>query len=324
MTPTSAQKKKFTISRLLSSRRHRHKNMGEICPELQLERNFVKKQAMLKEEKKNAVYAAHLNKQQYMDEGELIDCGCCFGEFPFEEIVQCSDGHLFCSECLNGYAKEIIFGSAMASAKLVCLEEDCDQTFPYNQLEKCLTKDEIEKYQGRLQEDCLAKADIPNLCQCPFCEFAAIIPEHQKVFTCMNPKCLKESCVECQEEWKDHFGKKCNEIEKKSQTNLRLSYEERMTMAKVRKCQKCPLTCRCGTTQCYVCRKSAIDYSHFCRHPRDPGQKCNKCAACSLWTDPTEDDELAVKQLEEEARAAKRKLMEEIEQSARKKQKVQV
>ena len=332
-TSSLTRKNKFTITRLLASKRTPVKLFDKIHPELQLEIDFVKKRKMLNEEKKNAIYAAHVNKQQYIDEGELIECGCCFGEFPFEEIIQCSDGHLFCKECLHGYAKEIIFGSAMTSVKLICMGESCDQPFPYSQLEKCLTKNEIEKYQGRLQEDCLAKVDIPNLHQCPFCEFVAIIPETEKVFTCMNPKCMKETCIECNEEWKDHFGKKCNEIEKKSQTNLRLSYEERMTVAKVRKCAKCSLTftkqdgcnkmtCRCGTTQCYVCRKSSINYNHFCRHPRDPGKKCQKCTACSLWTDPTEDDDLAVKQLQEESVVAKRKLMEEIEQSPSKKQKV--
>ena len=61
---------------------------------------------------------------------------------------------------------------------------------------------------------------------------------------------------------------------------------------------------------CYVCRKSGIDYNHFCRHPRDPGQKCKVCTLCSLWSDPSEDDELAVKQLEMEAQNAKRQLIE--------------
>ena len=327
-TPNSTLNKKFAIRKLLVSSRNRRR-IDELHPQLKLEIEFLKKQVMLGEERKNAIYAAHVNKQQYMEEGAMIECGCCFGEFPFEEIVQCSDGHLFCKECLHGYAKEIIFGSAMATVKLVCMGDDCNQPFPYNQLEKCLTKDEIQKYELRLQEDCLAKAELDNLQKCPYCEFAAIIPDDQKVFACMNPKCMKESCVECKEDWKEHFGKKCNEIEKKSQTNLRLSYEEKMTIAKVRKCAKCSLTftkldgcnkmtCRCGTTQCYVCRKSGIDYGHFCRHPRDPGKNCGKCSACSLWTDPTEDDELAIKQLEEEATKAKRKLTEEIEQSSKK------
>ncbi|XP_028409596.1 E3 ubiquitin-protein ligase RNF216-like [Dendronephthya gigantea] len=325
--------KKFAISRLLGTKRPLKGTLVDIIPELKLEMDFFKRQVVLNEEKKNAIYAAYLNEQQYKDEGELIECGCCFGEFPFEEIVQCSEGHLFCRECLQGYAKQVIFGSAMASAKLLCMAEDCEEPFPYNQLERCLSNQEIEKYRSRLQEDCLAKVDLPNLHQCPFCEFAAIIGEHQKVFTCMNPKCEKESCTKCEEEWKEHFGKRCNEVEKKSQTNLRVSYEERMTMAKVRKCAKCSLTftkqdgcnkmtCRCGTTQCYVCRKSGITYDHFCRHPRDPGKKCGKCSACSLWTDPTEDEELAITNLREEAEVAKRKLNEEIEHSTRKKPKL--
>ena len=322
------QSQNFTITRLLASKRPKIYVSSLVDNELQLEIDFVKKQAMLEEEKKNAIYAAHLNEQQYKDEGQLIECGCCFGEFPFEEVVQCSDGHLFCKECLRGYAKEIIFGSSMATATLTCMGEDCDRPFPYSQLEKCLTKSEIEKYQGRLQEDCLAKAKIPNLQQCPFCEFAAIIPEQEKVLVCMNPVCLKESCKECKEEWKDHFGLKCNEIEKKPQTNLRVSYEERMTMAKIRKCTKCSLTftkqdgcnkitCRCGASQCYVCRQPDINYNHFCRHVRDPGCKCTKCSACSLWTDTAEDEELAIKQLQEEAATAKRKLDEEIEMTAK-------
>lgn len=330
---TSKYKNRFFIKSLLANKRPLMFNLSTIHSDLQLEIDYVKKQETLNEEKKDAIYAAKLNKQQYLDEGELIECGCCYGSFPFEEIVQCSDGHLFCKECLSGYSKEVIFGSSMTCVKLICLVENCGQPFPYNQLEKCLTNDEINKYQSRLQEDCLAKADIENLHQCPFCEFAAIIPDQQKVFKCVNSKCMKESCIECKEEWEQHFGKKCNEIEKKSQKNLRLSYEEKMTAAKVRKCSKCSLTftkldgcnkmtCRCGMTQCYVCRESSISYKHFCAHPRDPGMKCQSCTACSLWTNVTEDDDLAIKQIQREAIVEKRKLLEEIEQGSSKKQKV--
>ena len=33
--------------------------------------------------------------------GELIECQCCFDEFPFEQMVQCDQGDLFCYECLT-------------------------------------------------------------------------------------------------------------------------------------------------------------------------------------------------------------------------------
>ncbi|XP_046848260.1 E3 ubiquitin-protein ligase RNF216-like [Xenia sp. Carnegie-2017] len=319
-----ARGRKFFITKLITGKRPLKSIAQPIEPNLQLELDFVKKKRLLDEERKNAIMAENLNKQQYIDEGEEIECGCCFGDFAFEDIVQCSDGHLFCKECLRGYAKEIIFGSSMASLDLVCMGDDCDHRFPYDQLKKCLSENEIEKYRERLQKDCLEKVDLPNLHSCPFCDFAAILPETERVFSCK--KCERQSCVECSVDWKEHFGKRCHEIEKKSETNLRVSYEEKMTMAKVRKCSKCNLsftksdgcnkmTCRCGTTQCYICRKSYIDYNHFCRHSRDPGQKCTQCKFCSLWSDPSEDDELAIQHLEQEAAVKKRKLHEEMKSS---------
>jgi hypothetical protein len=37
--------------------------------------------------------------------GALLECGCCCGDMPFEDMVQCAEGHLFCSACLKRYVE---------------------------------------------------------------------------------------------------------------------------------------------------------------------------------------------------------------------------
>lgn len=51
-----------------------------------------------------------LNEQIATDEGSLMECGCCYGEYAFEALVQCSEGHLFCKLCLQRYCEQTVFG----------------------------------------------------------------------------------------------------------------------------------------------------------------------------------------------------------------------
>jgi TRIAD3 protein (E3 ubiquitin-protein ligase RNF216) len=290
--------------------------LNSLDPELQKEIDFIKKYKMDEAEEKDRKMAFILNEEQYEEEGQKIECGCCYGEATFEDMIQCLDGHLFCVDCLRNYAKEAVFGQGKAT--LSCMTSDCDSTFPMSQLKKTLTSNILSKYEDRLTEESLCLAEMDDLVRCPNCDFAAVLPPEDKVFKCQNTSCLKETCRFCKEDWREHFGLKCNEVEKKETKSIRVSYEEKMTMAKIRKCHKCgceftkadgcnKMTCRCGTTMCYVCRKPGISYAHFCQHPRDPGHKCNFCKNCSLWSDPSEDDDMAVRQLEKEADEAKRK-----------------
>lgn len=292
--------------------------------ELRREIEFVKRLELLKSEERDRIFASTLNDKQYEEEGQKIECGCCYGDAAFEDMVQCLEGHLFCASCLMNYAKEAAFGQGKAS--LFCMSDGCDGTFPMSQLRKALPTNILEKYEDRVQEESLSLAQMDDFVRCPACDFAAILPPEDKVFKCQSPACAKETCRYCKEEWSEHFGLKCSEVEKSAQKDVRLSYEEKMTMAKIRKCPKCgceftksdgcnKMTCRCGATMCYVCRKPNIGYNHFCQHPKDPGKSCTKCTSCSLWTDPSEDDNRAVQELEKEATEAKRKLEAEMVES---------
>ncbi|KAH9326084.1 hypothetical protein KI387_006262, partial [Taxus chinensis] len=91
------------------------------------------------------------------------------------------------------------------------------------------------------------------------------------------------SCVKCKEP--SHIPFRCEEVEKgfgimhvmqKSETTLRRIIEEVMAKAVIRVCNSCKaelvkvdgcnkVTCKCGITMCYACRKTiSKNYSHFC------------------------------------------------------------
>lgn len=54
--------------------------------------------------------AERLNEELATSEGSLMECGCCYGEYAFEALVQCSEGHLFCKMCLQRYCEQTVFG----------------------------------------------------------------------------------------------------------------------------------------------------------------------------------------------------------------------
>ncbi|CAD5123798.1 DgyrCDS12109 [Dimorphilus gyrociliatus] len=250
------------------------------------------------------------------DDSEPVECGCCFSDIAFRDMIQCADGHLFCKDCLRNYAKEAIFGGGGQSI-LQCMNAECDCQFPHQLLQTTLDQKTLEKMDERQFLENITKAKISNLHSCPFCNYKVIVPENNKVLEC--ERCERGSCIYCREEWDDHFGKPCHEIEKSDEASLRKKFEEEMTQAKVRKCYQCgtsliksegcnKMTCRCGAKFCYVCRSKIKSYDHFCNHPRDPNiKRCLKCTKCMLFTNAEADDEQAIKELKCKAIMEKQK-----------------
>lgn len=259
-------------------------------------------------------------KKPYMGESETsgrdIECGCCCSDYPFEEMVQCADGHLFCSGCLRRYVEESTFGGIHASDYIPCMDTNgCSEAIPRSEVKRALPAGTLLKYEQRQAEDAIARARLEGLVYCPFCNVPCEVDPEMYVLECPNKACRKVSCVKCREP--SHLPLRCDEVEKKPEITLRKQIEETMTKALIRVCSACKIelvkaegcnkiACRCGQIMCYVCRKPiGNNYQHFCQHPREPGKACTTCNKCNLWEQEIEDDIV---------KAAKEAAMREIEQ----------
>ena len=150
-------------------------------------------------------------------------------------------------------------------------------------------------------------------------------------FRCLQPTCLRSSCLTCKKPWHDpHI---CHEP---LLLSLRTSVEAARTAAVKRTCPRCgtgfvkasgcnKLTCVCGYSMCYLCRKALTrsaagagaaanaaggvnaaaagdgeGYQHFCPHFRPvPGRPCTECQKCDLYRN--EDEDMVVRKAGEEA-----------------------
>ncbi|XP_061182295.1 uncharacterized protein LOC133190621 [Saccostrea echinata] len=284
-------------------------SLSSLPPELTEEYEFVKDRLREEAKDEDLKVAQQMNEFEYAETGQLIECGCCYMEVAFDNMVQCYEGHLFCEDCLKNYANESVFGHGKTS--LLCMSDGCEASFPKSQLDKALPANILDKYNDRVQEESINLAALDDLVRCPHCDFAALLDPGDKVFSCQNTSCMKETCRYCKEDWKEHFGKRCEEIEKKDEVSLRIKFEEKMAMAKIRTCHRCKakfmkeegcnkMTCKCGASMCYVCRKPNISYKHFCQHLREPKKPCDKCNDCFLWSKAEEDDERAIAEIRKE------------------------
>ncbi|PSN44723.1 hypothetical protein C0J52_16651 [Blattella germanica] len=84
----------------------------------------------------------------------------------------------------------------------------------------------------RKQLEEVKAAGIEDLESCPFCDFASIPPRGDKIFKCLNPDCMRESCRLCKEP--NHIPLRCEEVEKPAEVKARTYIEDRMTEALVR------------------------------------------------------------------------------------------
>lgn len=84
----------------------------------------------------------------------------------------------------------------------------------------------------RIASEEIQRANIDGLETCPFCGFAMILSEADRLIKCTNIECMMESCRECRH--KSHIPLRCNEIEYDEDVKRRTYIENKMTEALTR------------------------------------------------------------------------------------------
>nr|CAD2175141.1 unnamed protein product [Meloidogyne enterolobii] len=231
-----------------------------------------------------------------------------------------SQVHAFCRTCVRGSASAAVGEIPMAKGGvgLRCMVPDCENPILYSEIRVLLSKEVQKKLDERIVEENLGMASLTNLERCKKCNFAIDMEVDKtvnKVFDCIA--CEYKMCRLCERDWDDeHFGYSCEELDAKNKKEKRdRALEKQLNEALIRKCPRCAvqfvketgcnkMTCRCGMTQCYLCRESGIGYDHFCQHVRDPNRPWNEiCKTCKkkclLHEDPKKRDEQLLKEIRE-------------------------
>ncbi|KAF5272774.1 hypothetical protein FQA39_LY07801 [Lamprigera yunnana] len=202
--------------------------------------------------------------------GIMQTCLCCYDdEVMPRDIYTCQEGCIFCKDCIKK-GVEVAFGDGKLN--FLCLG-NCTSYFSLQVLQAVLEPKMFSIIALKKQVEEVKAAGIEDLETCPFCDFATIPNRDDKLFRCLNPVCMKESCRQCKEP--SHIPLRCEEVEKDNDVKARTFIENKMTEALLRTCYKCgmkfiktndgcnKMTCSCGAFMCYVCGKPVQDYKHF-------------------------------------------------------------
>ena len=159
--------------------------------------------------------------------GQLQECPCCYSDDCLEEdMLPCKNGHSYCSSCVQR-ASEVAIGEGKTT--LTCLGQ-CEEAFELSALQRALPSEMFSKWLKKIQLAEVERADIEGLERCPFCEFATIMettPEENKILSCENVECGKETCRLCKE--LSHIPLRCEEVEKDAEVRKRTYIENKMT-----------------------------------------------------------------------------------------------
>ncbi|KAI4219412.1 MAG: hypothetical protein L6R36_008339 [Xanthoria steineri] len=285
------RKPRPSLSATSSDMNHTGYGLTELQKELEAVRAQRKKLQTQRQIKRDAIAAEAAEEQELRDNKQVLECGSCFDEVPINKVTFCNgdEPHSACFECATTWVKTRIGESRY---QLPCIVgAACKATYSRHERMRFLEPQMIEKLERLEQQTCLREANLPNLEECPFCDFAAECPpvEVDKEFRCGNTECQKISCRKCKVA--THIPLSCEEFKKENGLTERHQIEEARTQALLRQCPKCKkmilkeggcnkMSCPCGAFICDYCGKDITKevYAHFSDGPtsvRTPEvQKC--------------------------------------------------
>jgi hypothetical protein len=132
------------------------------------------------------ILAQKVNEEEHSKADEMMECGCCFGDYTWDDITSCNGGHLVCRECVTRTAQECAFGqgdNTYDSRGLRCIaatNDKCNDVIPTTILEGVLSTDLMAKLTTRIISTDLEIANI-DLIRCPFCLYAEFKEPTQKI-----------------------------------------------------------------------------------------------------------------------------------------------
>eukprot|EP00451_Oxyrrhis_marina_P008661 CAMPEP_0204321760 /NCGR_PEP_ID=MMETSP0469-20131031/8334_1 /ASSEMBLY_ACC=CAM_ASM_000384 /TAXON_ID=2969 /ORGANISM="Oxyrrhis marina" /LENGTH=593 /DNA_ID=CAMNT_0051303083 /DNA_START=21 /DNA_END=1798 /DNA_ORIENTATION=+ len=139
---------------------------------LEMERRVV-------EEGKDADVAREINRRQYSELGEEVECEICYDTVAWEDLLGCGGGHLFCGGCLLRFVQELVGGEAGPAVlarhqgSVKCLSMGaCDAAIPTLQLEELLPENMRESFNSYLLSSNIPRSRRKELgiSLCPFCD----------------------------------------------------------------------------------------------------------------------------------------------------------
>jgi TRIAD3 protein (E3 ubiquitin-protein ligase RNF216) len=65
------------------------------------------------------------------NEGALVECGCCYGDYPAKDMKQCvaNVGHIVCKTCISRYVSEQLDGNNCIQFQCI-VDDSCGQIYP--------------------------------------------------------------------------------------------------------------------------------------------------------------------------------------------------